>query len=121
MKPSIQEQIEHYTDQVAIYLSYEYTDEPTLKFMIERLNKLVNESKELEELEYKFHDFTYMASITNELNNEINVNIKRYTRLFNYGLITRSEAQFSYLFFLTTSFTRSIAFEIYTNTTASFI
>ena len=42
MKPSIQEQIEHYTNQVAIYLSYEYTDEPTLKFMIERLNKLVN-------------------------------------------------------------------------------
>ena len=118
MKPSIQEQIDHYTSQVAIYLSYDYTDEPTLKFMIERLNKLVNESQELE---YKFHDFTYMASITNELNNEININIKRYTRLFHYGLIPRSETQFSYLFFLTTSFTRSIAFEIYTNTTASFI
>ena len=43
MKPSIQEQIEHYTNQVTIYLSYEYTDEPTLKFMIEKLHKLVNE------------------------------------------------------------------------------
>ena len=43
MKPSIEEQIEHYTNQVAIYLSYEYTDEPTLKFMIERLNKLVDQ------------------------------------------------------------------------------
>ena len=43
MKPSIHQQIEHYTIQVAIYLSYEYTDEPTLKFMIEKLNKLVNE------------------------------------------------------------------------------
>lgn len=118
MKPSIQEKIEHYTNQVSIYLSYEYTDEPTLKFMIERLNKLVNESKELE---YKFHNFTYMTSITNELNNEINVNIKRYSRLFNYELVTRSEAQFSYLFFLTTRFPRSIAFNIYTNTKASFI
>ena len=118
MKPSIQEQIEHYTTQISIYLSYEYTDEPTLKFMIERLNKLVNESKELE---YKYHDFTYMISVTNELNNEINVNIKRYNRLFNYELITRSEAQFSYLFFLTSRFTRSIAFNIYMNTTAAFI
>ena len=118
MKPSIHQQLDHYTTQISIYLSYEYTDEPTLKFMIERLNKLVNESKELE---YKYHDFTYMTSITNELNNEINVNIKRYNRLFNYGLIPRSEAQFSYLFFLTTIFTRSIALEIYTNTTASFI
>ena len=118
MKPSIQEQIEHYTNQVAIYLSYEYTDEETLKFMIERLNKLVNESKELE---YKYHDFTYMTSITNELNNEINANIKRYNHLFNYGMLTRSEAQFSYLNFLTLKFIHSIAFNIYTNTSVSFI
>ena len=74
MKPSIQEQIEHYTNQVAIYLSYEYTDEPTLKFMIERLNKLLNE---YQALEYKPNNFTYMTSITNELINEINENIKR--------------------------------------------
>ena len=86
--------------------------------MIERLNKLVNESKTLE---YKYHDFRYMTSITNELNNEINENIKRYNSLFNYELVTRSEAQFSYLFFLTTRFTRSIAFNIYTNTNVSFI
>ena len=46
MKPSIQEQIDHYTNQVAIYLSYEYTDEPTLKFMIERLIKIINQMKE---------------------------------------------------------------------------
>ena len=46
MKPSIQEQIEHYTKQIAIYLSYEYTDEATLKFMIEKLNKLINQMKE---------------------------------------------------------------------------
>ena len=118
MKPSIQEQIDHYTKQVAIYILYEYTDEQTLKFMIERLNKLVNESKALE---YKYHDFTYMVSITNELNNEINANIKRYNHLFNYGLLTRSEAQFSYLNFLTLKFIHSIAFNIYTNTTASFI
>ena len=118
MKPSIQEQIDHYTNQVTIYLSYEYTDEPTLKFMIERLNKLVNESQALE---YKYHNFTYMTSITNELNNEINENIKRYNHLFNYGMLTRSEAQFSYLNFLTLKFIPSIAFNIYTNTTASFI
>ena len=118
MKPSIQEQIDHYTKQVAIYILYEYTDEQTLKFMIERLKKLVNESKALE---YKYHDFTYMVSITNELNNEINANIKRYNHLFNYGLLTRSEAQFSYLNFLTLKFSHSIAFNIYTNTTASFI
>ena len=118
MKPSIQEQIEHYTNQVAIYLSYEYTDEPTLKFMIERLNKLVNESQELE---YKFYDFTYMDSITNELNIEINLYIKRYNRLFNYGILTRSEAQFSYSSFLLTRFTRSTAFTIYTSTNVSFI
>ena len=118
MKPSIQEQIEHYTTQVAIYLSYEYTDEETLKFMIEKLNKLINESKELE---YKFHDFRYMSSITNDLNNEINANIKRYTHLFNYGLLTRSEAQFSYLNFLTLKFIHSTTFTIYTNTSASFI
>ena len=47
MKPSIQEQIDHYTNQVAIYLSYEYTDEQTLKFLFERLNKLVNESQQI--------------------------------------------------------------------------
>ena len=64
MKPSIQEQIDHYTNQVAIYLSYEYTDEPTLKFMIERLNKLVNE---YQTLEHKPNNFTYMINITNEL------------------------------------------------------
>ena len=46
MKPSIQEQIDHYTNQVAIYLSYEYTDEPTLKYMIEKLNKLITQMKE---------------------------------------------------------------------------
>ena len=46
MKPSMQEQIEHYTNQVSIYLSYEYTDEPTLKFFIEKLNKLINQMKE---------------------------------------------------------------------------
>ena len=118
MKPSIQEQIEHYTNQVAIYLSYEYTDEPTLKFMIERLNKLVNE---LQALEYKYHNFTYMSSVTNEVNNEINEAIKRYNHLFLYGMITRSEAQFSYLNFLTIKFIHSIAFTIYTNTSASFI
>ena len=118
MKSSIQEQIDHYTTQVAIYLSYEYTDEPSLKFMIERLNKLVNESKELE---YKFHDFTFMTSITNEINNEINEYIKRYKHLFLYGMLTRSEAQFSFLYFLTTRFTRTIAFTIYTNTSVSFI
>ena len=118
MKTSIQEQIDHYTNQVAIYLSYDYTDEPTLKFMIERLNKLVNESKELE---YKFHDFTFMTSINNKINNEINEYIKRYNHLYLYGMLTRSEAQFSYLFFLTTRFTRALAFTIYTNTTASFI
>ena len=118
MKPSIQEQIEHYTNQVSIYLSYEYTDEPTLKFMIERLNKLVNESQALE---YKPHNFTYMASVTNELNNEINANIKRFNHLYQYGMITRSEAQFSYLNFLTLKFIHSIAFTIYTNTSVSFI
>ena len=118
MKTSIQEQIDHYTNQVAIYLSYDYTDEPTLKFMIERLNKLVNESQELE---YKFHDFTFMTSITDEINNEINEYIKRYTHLYQYGMLTRSEAQFSYLFFLTTRFTRATAFTIYTNTRVSFI
>ena len=118
MKLSIQEQIEHYTNQVAIYLSLEYTDEETLKFMIEKLNKLVNESKALE---YKYHDFTYMASITNELNNEINANIKRFNHLYQYGLITRSEAQFSYLNFLTIKSIHSIAFDIYTNTSVSFI
>ena len=118
MKTSIQEQIDHYTNQVAIYLSYDYTDEPTLKFMIERLNKLVNESQELE---YKFHDFTFMTSITNEINNEINEYIKRYNHLYQYGMLTRSEAQFSFLYFLTTKFTRSISFTIYTNTSVSFI
>ena len=118
MKPSIQEQIDHYTNQVAIYLSYEYTDEPTLKYMIERLNKLVNEAQALE---YKFHDFTYMTSITNDLNIELNANIKRYNHLFTYGLLTRSEAQFSYLNFLTLKFIHSIAFTIYTNTSVSFI
>ena len=118
MKPSIQEQIEHYTNQVSIYLSYEYTDEPTLKFMIERLNKLVNE---LKAFECKYHNFTYMASITNELNNEINENIKRYNHLYQYGLLTRSETQFSYLNFLTLKFIHSIAFNIYTNTSVSFI
>ena len=46
MKPSIHEQIEHYTEQVSIYLSYEYTDEPTLKYMIEKLNKLITQMKE---------------------------------------------------------------------------
>ena len=74
MKPSIHQQIEHYTNQVAINLSYEYTDEPTLKFMIERLNKLLNE---YQALEYKPNNFPYMTSITNELINEINENIKR--------------------------------------------
>ena len=118
MKPSIQEQIDHYTNQVAIYLSYEHTDEPTLKFMINRLNKLVTESQAYE---YKFHDFTYMASVTNELNNEINENIKRYNHLYQYGLLTRAEAQFSYLNFLTIKFIHSIAFNIYTNTSVSFI
>ena len=73
MKPSIQEQIEHYTNQVAIYLSYEYTDEPTLKFMIERLNKLLNE---YQLIECKPNNFTYMTNITNGLINEINENIK---------------------------------------------
>ena len=67
MKTSIQEQIDHYTNQVAIYLSYEYTDEPTLKFMIERLNKLVNEYQTLEP---KPHNFTYMTGIANELINQ---------------------------------------------------
>ena len=118
MKPSIQEQIDHYTNQVAIYLSYEYTDEPTLKFMIERLNKLVNESQAFK---CTFHNFTYMASVTNELNNEINVNIRRYNHLYQSGMLTRSEAQFSYLNFLTLKFIHSIAFNIYTNTTVSFI
>ena len=46
MNPSNQEQIEHYTTQVDLYLSYEYTDEPTLKFMIEKLNKLITQMKE---------------------------------------------------------------------------
>ena len=46
MKPSIHQQIEHYTDQVAIYLSYEYTDEPTLNFMVSKLNKLITKKKE---------------------------------------------------------------------------
>ena len=82
MKPSIQEQIEHYTNQIAIYLSYEYTDEPTLKFMIERLNALINE---LQALEYKRHDSTYMNSDTNELNNEPNEVIKRYNHLICIG------------------------------------
>ena len=91
MKSSIQEQIDHYTNQVAIYLSYEYTDEPTLKFMIERLNKLVNESQAFK---CTFHNFTYMASVTNELNSEINANIKRYNHLYQSCLLTRSEAQF---------------------------
>ena len=68
MKPSIQEQIDHYTNQVAIYLSYEYTDEPTLKFMIERLNELVNE---YQTLECKPNNFTYMINITNELINQM--------------------------------------------------
>ena len=118
MKTSIQEQIDHYTNQVAIYLSYDYTDEPTLKFMIERLNKLVNDSQAFK---CTFHNFTYMASVTNELNNEINANIKRYKHLHQYGLLTRSEAQFAYFNFLTLKFIHSIAFNIYTNTTASFI
>ena len=82
MKPSIQEQIEHYTNQVAIYLSYGYTDEHTLKFMIERLNALINE---LQALEYKRHDSTYMNSDTNELNNEPNEVIKRYNHLICIG------------------------------------
>ena len=47
MKPSIQEQIEHYTTQVSIYLSYEYTDEPTLKFLITKLMNLINQMKEV--------------------------------------------------------------------------
>lgn len=47
MKLSIQEQIEHYTTQVYLYLSYEYTDEPTIKFMIEKLIKLINQMKEV--------------------------------------------------------------------------
>ena len=46
MKPSIHQQIDHYTNQVDIYLSYEYTDEPALKFMIEKLNKLITQMKE---------------------------------------------------------------------------
>ena len=46
MKTSIQYQIDHYTTQVSIYLSYEYTDETTLKFMIEKLIKLINQMKE---------------------------------------------------------------------------
>ena len=46
MELSIEEQIEHYTNQVAIYLSYEYSDEPTLKFFIKKLNKLINQMKE---------------------------------------------------------------------------
>ena len=67
MKTAIQKQIDHYTNQVAIYLSYEYTDEPTLKFMIERLNNLLNE---YQTLEYKPNNFTYMTSIANELINQ---------------------------------------------------
>ena len=118
MKISIEQQIEHYTNQVAIYLSYEHTDDQTLKFMINRLNKFINE---LQAREYKVHNFTYMTSITNELNNEINKNIKLFNHLYQYGIITRSEAQFSYLNFLTLKFNHSIAFTIYTNTNVTFI
>ena len=118
MKPSLQYQIEYYTNQVDIYLSYECTDEPSLKFMIEKLNKLVNE---LQSYKYKFHDFTYMITIDNELNNEINEKINRYNHLLLYGMITRYEAQFLYLEFLMNNFKRELAFNIYTNTTSAFI
>ena len=118
MKPSLQYQIEYYTNQVDIYLSYDYTDETTLKFMIEKLNKLVNE---LQSYKYKFHNFTYMVTIDNELNNEINEKIKRYNHFLLYGMITRSEAQFFYLDFLMINFKRELAFNIYTNTISVFI
>ena len=75
----------------------------------------------LESYKYKYHNFTYMLSIDNELNKVINEKIERYNHFLLYGMITQSEAQFAYLEFLLNNFSRETAFHVYTNTNASFI